>query len=26
VIVVGVNRTVWKRIQAIANDRCRFIN
>jgi NitT/TauT family transport system permease protein len=26
VVVVGVNRTVWKRIQAIANDRCRFIN
>jgi NitT/TauT family transport system permease protein len=25
VIVVGINRTVWKRIQAIANDRCRFI-
>jgi len=26
VVVVGINRTVWKRIQAIANDRCRFIN
>jgi NitT/TauT family transport system permease protein len=25
IIVVGINRTVWKRIQAIANDRCRFI-
>jgi NitT/TauT family transport system permease protein len=25
VIVVGINRTVWKKIQAIANDRCRFI-
>lgn len=24
VIVVGINRTVWKKIQAIANDRCRF--
>ncbi len=23
--VVLVNRTVWKRLQAIANDRCRFI-
>jgi NitT/TauT family transport system permease protein len=26
VIVVGINRTVWKKIQAVANDRCRFIN
>ncbi|HVW21213.1 MAG TPA: ABC transporter permease subunit [Opitutaceae bacterium] len=25
VVVVGINRTVWKRLQAIANDRCRFI-
>jgi len=25
VIVVGVNRSVWKRIQALANERCRFI-
>ena len=25
-IVVGINRTVWKKIQAIANDRCRFTN
>ncbi len=24
-IVVGINRTVWKRLQTIANDRCRFI-
>ncbi len=24
-VVVGINRSVWKRIQAIANDRCRFI-
>jgi len=24
-IVVTVNRTVWKRIQAIANERCRFL-
>ena len=24
--VVGINRTVWKRIQAVANDRCRFTN
>ena len=24
VIVVGINRTVWKKLQAIANDRCRF--
>jgi NitT/TauT family transport system permease protein len=26
IIVVGVNRTVWKRIQTLANDRCRFAN
>jgi NitT/TauT family transport system permease protein len=25
VTVVVINRTVWKRLQAIANDRCRFI-
>jgi NitT/TauT family transport system permease protein len=25
IIVVGVNRTVWKRIQTVANERCRFI-
>jgi NitT/TauT family transport system permease protein len=25
VMVVGINRTVWKRLQALANDRCRFI-
>ncbi len=24
IIVVGINRTVWKKLQAIANDRCRF--
>jgi len=24
IIVVGVNRTVWKRIQTVANERCRF--
>jgi NitT/TauT family transport system permease protein len=24
VIVVGINRTVWKKLQTIANDRCRF--
>jgi ABC-type anion transport system duplicated permease subunit len=24
VIVVTVNRTVWKRLQALANERCRF--
>ncbi len=26
IVVVGVNRSVWKRIQAVANDRCRFTN
>ena len=25
VVVVGINRSLWKRLQAIANDRCRFI-
>jgi NitT/TauT family transport system permease protein len=25
VLVVVVNRTVWKRLQSVANDRCRFI-
>lgn len=25
VMVVGINRTVWKKLQAFANDRCRFI-
>jgi NitT/TauT family transport system permease protein len=25
VVVVGINRTVWRRLQALANDRCRFI-
>jgi NitT/TauT family transport system permease protein len=25
VIVVGINRLVWKRLQNIANERCRFI-
>jgi len=25
VTVVVINRTVWKRLQALANDRCRFI-
>jgi NitT/TauT family transport system permease protein len=25
VMVVGINRTVWKRLQVYANDRCRFI-
>jgi NitT/TauT family transport system permease protein len=25
VVVVGINRTVWKRLQALANDRCRFM-
>jgi NitT/TauT family transport system permease protein len=25
-IVVTVNRVVWKRLQAVANDRCRFSN
>jgi NitT/TauT family transport system permease protein len=25
VMVVGINRTVWKRLQALANDRCRFM-
>jgi len=24
VIVVGINRTVWKKLQSLANDRCRF--
>ncbi|HTJ79407.1 MAG TPA: ABC transporter permease subunit [Rariglobus sp.] len=24
VIVVGINRTVWKKLQTLANDRCRF--
>lgn len=24
VIVVGINRTVWKKLQILANDRCRF--
>jgi len=24
VIVVGINRTVWKKLQALANERCRF--
>lgn len=24
-VVVGINRSVWKRIQSIANDRCRFM-
>ena len=24
-IVVAINRTVWKRLQTLANDRCRFI-
>ncbi len=23
VIVVGINRTVWKKLQALANERCR---
>jgi NitT/TauT family transport system permease protein len=25
VVVVGINRTVWKRLQSLANDRCRFM-
>jgi NitT/TauT family transport system permease protein len=25
VMVVGINRTVWKRLQLFANERCRFI-
>ena len=25
VIVVGINRTLWKRLQNFANERCRFI-
>jgi NitT/TauT family transport system permease protein len=25
VVVVGINRSLWKRLQALANDRCRFI-
>ena len=24
-VVVTINRLVWKRLQAVANDRCRFI-
>ena len=24
IIVVGINRTVWKKLQALANERCRF--
>jgi NitT/TauT family transport system permease protein len=24
-IVVGTNRTLWKRLQNFANERCRFI-
>jgi NitT/TauT family transport system permease protein len=23
-IVVGINRTVWKKLQSIVNERCRF--
>jgi NitT/TauT family transport system permease protein len=26
VVVVGINRLVWKPLQNLANDRCRFIN
>jgi NitT/TauT family transport system permease protein len=25
VVVVSINRTLWKRLQALANDRCRFM-
>ena len=25
VVVVGINRSLWKRLQKLANDRCRFI-
>jgi len=25
VVVVGINRLLWKRLQTLANDRCRFI-
>ena len=25
VVVVGINRALWKRLQRLANDRCRFI-
>ena len=25
VVVVGINRVLWKRLQNLANDRCRFI-
>ena len=24
VVVVGINRTVWKKLQVIADNRCRF--
>jgi NitT/TauT family transport system permease protein len=26
VVVVGINRSLWKRLQSLANDRCRFLN
>ena len=25
VVVVSINRTLWKRLQALANERCRFM-
>lgn len=26
IVVAGINRSLWKRLQTIANDRCRFTN
>ncbi len=26
IVVVAINRSLWKRLQSLANDRCRFLN